>query len=346
MKKTNRVITTSAAIAMLTTIIAPFGEAFAATTPTWVDNNSSATLIRQIANAYGTVNNTFTYTISANASNPAGASGAPTSASVVFNDSYATQGTVAKNTTVDFGSMQFERVGNYVYTIRETASSNASVYPVDSTNSYTAVVSVRNNADLTGYVASLYIQDKNGDKISDLSGDDSEFVFAAAPVYTNIQVKATASGNAADPNKCFDYTVNFNTADEYKLTTTSTCTNDGKVGNGDTIRLKAGDTITIGLNETAAEIPVGTTYSIVKSDTEDGYTTTIDGAEQTSSGNKTMVTTNAPTYKTANITTIDEYLNEAVDTGTIINVSIYILLALAGAAGVTYAVRKMSSKKA
>ncbi len=340
--KTKQLTAATAAVAALATVIAPLNNVFAATAPTW-SGGSSATINRQIQNAYGTISNTFTYTISADSGNPTGATGAPTSASVVFNDSYTTQGTATKSATLDFSAMQFTQVGDYSYAIAETASSNAAIYPVDSTNTYTAVVSVRNSSDLTGYVASLYIKDKNGDKLTTFSGNSSQFLFASAPAYTNIQVSATASGNAADPDKCFDYTLSLGTSDSYTLTTTSTCGNSATVSNGSTIKLKANDTITIGLNGTTSEIPVGTTYTITKADTTDGYTTTIDGTERTTIS-KTMVATNDANFNTANKTSINEALESAVDTGVFMNLAIYILLAMAGIAGVAYAVVKKNAK--
>ena len=287
--KTKQLTAATVAVAALATVVAPLNNVFAATAPTWT-GGSSATINRQIQNAYGTISNTFTYTISADSGNPTGATGAPTSASVVFNDSYTTQGTATKSATLDFSAMQFTQVGDYSYAIAETASSNAAIYPVDSTNTYTAVVSVRNSSDLTGYVASLYIKDKNGDKL-----------------------------------------------------TTSTCGNSATVSNGSTIKLKANDTITIGLNGTTSEIPVGTTYTITKADTTDGYTTTIDGTERTTIS-KTMVATNDANFNTANKTSINEALESAVDTGVFMNLAIYILLAMAGIAGVAYAVVKKNAK--
>ena len=96
MKKSNKIIVAAATVAVAAM---PFGNVFAATTPTW-DGSSSATIRRQIANAYGTINNTFTYTITADSNNPAGATGAPTTASIAFADSYTTQGTATKTTTL------------------------------------------------------------------------------------------------------------------------------------------------------------------------------------------------------------------------------------------------------
>ena len=338
MKKSNKIIAAAATVAVAAM---PFGNVFAATTPTW-DGSSSATIRRQIANAYGTINNTFTYTITADSNNPAGATGAPTTASIAFADSYTTQSTATKTTTLDFSAMQFTAVGDYTYAIAETASTNASAYPVDSTNTYTAIVSVRNNADLTGYVASLYIKDKNGDKLDNISGSTSGVIFTSAPAYTNIQVSHTVSGNAADPDKCFNYTFSVGTSDSYILSTESTCGNSDTIKNGDTLKLKHGDTATIGLVRAGSQIPVGTTYGFTRTGTDD-YTTSIDGTARTTIS-KTMVATDAPTYNTANKTAIDEHLESSVDTNAVINTTIYILLAIAGIAGVAYAVGKKNAK--
>ena len=343
MKKTNKAIITTAAVAVAATAIAPLGNVFAATSPTWT-GGSSATIIRKIPNAYGTVSNTFGYTITANSNNPAGATGVPTAPSIVFNDNYATQGEASKAATIDFSGMQFERAGDYSYAIAESSSTNPTVYPV-SGNTYTAVVSVRNNNDLTGFVASLYIKDSGGNKLTTFSGTGSEFTFASTPAYTNIQVSHTVSGNAADPSICFSYTFAASTNDSYVLSTESTCENNDTIKNGDVIKLKHQDTATIGLVRAGSQIPVGTTYSFTKVGS-DAYTTSMDGVEQTSTGTKTMVATDAPTYNTANKTAINERLDSTVDTGAVMNIAIYILLALAGAAGVYYVARKKLANKA
>ena len=326
--KTKQLTAATVAVAALATVVAPLNNVFAATAPTWT-GGSSATINRQIQNAYGTISNTFTYTISADSGNPTGATGAPTSASVVFNDSYSTQGTATKSATLDFSAMQFTQVGDY---------------PVDSTNTYTAVVSVRNSSDLTGYVASLYIKDKSGDKLDNISGSTSGVIFTSAPAYTNIQVSHTVSGNAADPDKCFNYTFSVGTSDSYILSTESTCTNSGTIGNGGTISLKHGDTATIGLVRAGSQIPVGTTYGFTRTGTDD-YTTSIDGTARTTIS-KTMVATDAPTYNTANKTAIDEHLESSVDTNAVINKTIYILLAIAGIAGVAYIAYKKHNQEA
>ncbi len=72
----------------------------------------------------------------------------------------------------------------------------------------------------------------------------------------------------------------------------------------------------------------------------------MDGVEQTSTGTKTMVATDAPTFNTANKTAIDEKLDSTVDTGIAMNIAIYILLALAGAVGVYYVGHRKADKEA
>ena len=95
-----------------------------------------------------------------------------------------------------------------------------------------------------------------------------------------------------------------------------------------------------------SQIPVGTTYFFTKADAAEGYTTTIDGVEQASSGTKTMVAVGDSDYDTNNETTINSYLNSEVDTNAFMGIAIYILLILAGTAGVAYFVRKKIAKKA
>ena len=238
--------------------------------------------------------------------------------------------------------MQFERAGDYSYAIAESSSTNPTVYPV-SGDTYTAVVSVRNNNDLTGFVASLYIKDSDGNKLTTFSDPDSELTFASTPAYTNIQVYHTVSGSAADPSMCFSYTFAASTNDSYVLSTESTCENNDTIKNGDVIKLKHQDTATIGLVRAGSQIPVGTTYSFTKVGS-DAYTTSMDGVEQTSTGTKTMVATNDANFNTANKTSINEALESAVDTGVFMNLAIYILLAIAGIAGVAYAVGKKNAK--
>ena len=344
MKKIEKIITSTAVLAVVAAAVTSMGNAFAATAPTW-SGDSSTTIVRQIQKAYGKINNTFTYTIAPEATNPSGATGAPTSASIAFNNTYNTQTTASMTTAVDFSAMQFTQVGDYEYKITETASTNATIYPVDSANSYKTIISVRNNADLTGYVASIYMKDKNGDKINTFVGTNSEVVFASTPAYTNIQINETASGNSADPNKCFEYELTFNTTDTYVLSTSSTCSNPATVGNGSIISLKHGDTVTIGLNGTNSQIPVGTNYSVTKVDPSDGYTTSMDGTQRTDIS-KTMVATNASNFNTANVTSIDEHLDSTVPTNAFMNMAIYILLALVGIAGITYVAKRKSSHKA
>ena len=345
MKKTNKIIASITALALLIPAITPLGNVFAASAPTWADDIDSMTINRQIQNAYGSINNTFTYTITADSTNPSGATGLPSAPSIAYNESYSSQQTATKSAEIDFSGMRFDRAGNYYYTIKEADSTNASLFPVDRSNSYKALIAVQNTPDMSGFTASLLLQDAEGHKLSTFSGADSEVVFASTPAYTNIQITEKVAGNAADTNKCFEYRLTFNTSDSYVVSTESTCENPDSVSNNSIIKLKHNDTMTIGLVRAGSQIPVGTNYSIAKVDTSDGYTTKMDGATHTSIS-KTMAATGTDAYNTANKTNITEELSSTVDTGAVMNIAIYVLLALAGAVGVYYVARKKSAKKA
>ena len=351
MKTRDKIITTSTVIAMTAATILPFGgNVFAATTPTWTDG-SSVTIKRIIGDAYSLTNNDFTYTITPSTSNPTGATGAPTTKTLEFSSSDSlVLGDKANTVDLSFNGMQFDRVGDYEYVVRETASSDATTFPVDTANYYTVIVSVRNNADLTGYVAGIYIKDSAGDKIANVSGLNSQMVYNTSAVYTNVQVNATASGNAADPDKCFEYVFNINDdpSDSYSLVTESTCSNSSTVSNGQSVWLKSGDSATIGVNSsqpTKSEIPIGLTYGFTKKDTTDGYTSSMDGTERTTIS-KTAVKVGDTNYNTSNKTTIDEHLDATVPTTVFRNIIIYILLAVAGTIGAYFAIKKLNSKKA
>lgn len=342
----NRLISAAAIAAVATASVAPLGDTFAASVPTWADD-SSFTIVRNVQNAYGALDVGFTYNITPNANNPAGVENMPLSAAVAAHYQQANpfpQGTLTLTGVQDLSGVSFSKVGDYKYTITETSSDNPTVYPVDSSNTYTLTISVRNNATLTGFVASMYIQDKNGDKLQTITGDTSEVLFASEANYTNIQITHSVSGNAADTNKCFEYSLTFNTHDNYIVSTESTCTNSDTVSNGSVIRLKHGDTMTIGLVRAGSQIPVGTNYSITKV-SKDGYTTSIDSVERTTIS-KTMVATNNSNYNTANKTAINEHLQSSVDTGVVMNTTVYILLAIAGIGGAYYATKKISRKNA
>ena len=130
MKRT-RILPLIAGVAMLATAALPMGRVFAASSPSWIDDISTATISRTIKNGYGSIHETFNYTVTADSDNPTGATGAPTSATIVFNDTVSPVSDIKKTTTLNFGSMQFEKIGDYSYVIREASSSNDAIYPTD-----------------------------------------------------------------------------------------------------------------------------------------------------------------------------------------------------------------------
>jgi len=323
----------------------PYCNASAAKVPTW-PGGSTITINRQIKKAYGTVSNTFDYAISAASDNPSGAMGVPAAPSIAFDEKLTSQQSITKGATVDFSAMQFDAIGDYSYIITEENSSNATLYPVDKNNSYTVIISVRNNESASGYAASLYVQDAAGDKLKTLSGDNSELIFASAPAYTNIQITGSVSnnGSSTDLNKCFEYRLTFETTDSYAIDTKSTCENPSTISSNGIIRLKHGDTMLIGFTSDGSQIPVGIKYSITKVGTSGSAATNIDDVERATI-NKTTVPIDSPEYNIANKTSIVEIINKPVDTGAILNTSIYVLLAFVGVGGIFYATHKKSAKK-
>lgn len=321
--------------------------------------NGSATIpfVRKITNVTNNVTNTFTYTIAADASNPAGATGLPTSAQAVFNAVVPTGGTATVNSAINFTNATFTTVGDYRFTITETGSTDPTNYP-RSTETYTALVSVRNvmagntptgNLEVT-LVQSM--QNSAGDKVTGTT------TFTSSSNRTYAQISSAVAGNNADTNKCFKYQINIAAqaaapaGDVYKVSSTSTCAGSSANvtvgGASNFIFLKAGESATIGLNGTTNQMPLGVSYTVAKVGDTD-YTTYFDGSTTagTVSANKTTVAVGAANYAAQNTTSVVNTKSTAVLTGIITNSWFYLIIVLVGAMGVSYyMVRRHAQNKA
>ena len=159
-----------AAIALSFATIFPAAGVFANTIATGDLTGNPITLRRSVSGITNPVTNTFSYTVTSS-STPTGASvtGYPTSASIAFNNVSPTSGTAEQTTTLDFSAANYSAVGDYEFTITESASTNVSNYPIDTAdNDYTAIVSVRyytdpttNVPDNTRYVASIVLENNS-----------------------------------------------------------------------------------------------------------------------------------------------------------------------------------------
>ena len=319
---------------------------------TTITGTNKLTITRDVKKVTNPVTNTFSYHIEADAGNPAAVTGLPADFNLVMN-AVAPTGTTATGTVnLDMSSVKFTELGDYSFTVTEKSSSNETEYPKD-TQSYTVLVSVRNEVDANNVptgnlIATLVNQAKNEDD------EKQDMKFESESIHTHIELSKGVTGNMARKDKYFAFTVNIpgTTGDIYKIsgshsTDGSTSVNQSNytVGTTTTIYLKHGDLITIGLDGTNDQIPVGTTINITETGATD-YKTYINGSPQNNkaTGNKDIVETDNANF---NITNKFAYVNnkeEATLTGLFLNIAPFIILFLTGTIGIYY-IRKTNKEK-
>ena len=341
------------AIALAATTIIPVAGVFA-TTATYDGTNNIVTLQRTVSGVSNPVTNTFTYTIT-NTDKPDGATvtGAPTSASIAFSNQAVSDGSAVKTTTVDFSTADFSKPGDYTWTISETGTGNAANYPIDTAdNDYTVIISVRNvldnnNVPTGAYTGTLILKNKSGNKV-----DTATWTSRAS--FTYISATATTTGNLAETDQCFAYTLNIPAAgsvsagDTFTIDNTSTCTGSDTTvtaGTPATIYLKHGDLVTVGQAEGVNELPVGASYTWTKaSDTSTGYTNKIDGATA-STTTKTAVDVADSAFNTNNKTAFENNKDADPQTGIITNIWFYIILLTIGAFGIFFILARRKNEE-
>lgn len=350
MKKTNKIITIIMLVAILTMSLF-VSTVNAAVTIGASDSNRTVAITRNVNGVTNPVTNTFTYTIALDSSYGAGAtSGAvsdyPTSTTIAFNGVAPEQGatTVSQNGSVDFAGTTFNKVGDYRFILTESASSNPTKYPVDG-STYYLYVSVRfaaNDQDGTQMVATVVGSGMKGSTAAPTQATKQPVVFESEPTFTNISISKTVSGNMGDKSEYFDVsvTVDGETGDTYTVSGGSHTSNPATItaGTATTLKIKHGETITVGLSGTTKQIPVGAQYTVAETAVT-GYTTTIDTVEQ-SSVTKTTVETPA-----SNATAIVNNYELATLTGTFLNIMPYVVIALAVIILIALVVRSSKNKK-
>ncbi|MBP5656081.1 hypothetical protein J6X15_00650 [Candidatus Saccharibacteria bacterium] len=345
-----------ATIALVAASILPVAGAFANQVASADFTNNPLTLSRTVSGVSNNVTNTFGYTIT-QGTIPSGAtvSGAPATASIVFNNTAPTSGDATATTTVDFSSANFSKVGDYTYTIRESSSTDAVNYPIDTaSNDYTALVQVRyyvdpntNVPDNSRFVATTYLTNASDNKVS-----NNTATWGSSAARTYIEAKATTTGNMAETTDCFAYTINIPAGngvvagDTFTVSTASTCSGNPSsvtAGTATTIYLRHNDTVTVGQNGLVNQLPVGASYTWTKaSDSNTGYTNKIDGTQQSSVTKTTVAVTNvdcdddsdgAGCFDDNNHTDFEN--NKELDplTGIVTNFWFYIMLLVAGLVG-------------
>ena len=336
MKKTQKIITILMLIAILSMSLFISTVNAAAT----VSSPGTVTVTRNVTGVTNNVTNTFGYTIEADTEyNPAAVTNFPTSASIAFSNVAPTAGTATASTTVDFSSAVFTKVGDYRFKITETSSTDASKYPTDNSYYY-LYVSVRyaaNDTDGTNMVATVAasgIKNSTAD-----NGTKQAVVFEASPIFTNISISKSVTGNMGDKSAYFDVTVTVpgDTGATYAVSGGSHADNPATIaaGTATTLKIKNGETIIIGSSSGTNQIPVGVNYTVAETAVQ-GYTTSIDTVEQ-STITKTTVQAAA-----SNATAIVNNYDAATLTGVFLNIMPYVVIA--AAVVILFAMVRRSSK--
>ncbi len=343
MKKTQKIITILMLIAILTMSLF-ISKVYADVTCT-VESPGTVTVTKNVNDVTNPVTNTFGYKIEADANNPATVTGFPTTATIAFSSVTPQGGTATQSTTLDFSGATFTKVGDYKFKITEISSTDATNYPIDSTYYY-LFVSVRyaaNDTDGTKMTATVA---GSGVKNSDsTSGTKQSVIFNTTPVFTNITISKTVSGNMGDKSKYFDISVNIPGSGTYlvsggKYGEASSSSTTVTAGTATTLQIKHGETLTIGVasDGTTKQIPVNAQYTVSEPAVQ-GYTTTIDGAT-TNPATKTTVQAAA-----SNATAIVNNYDVATLTGVFLNIMPYIVIAVAVIILIAMVKRSSKNKK-
>ena len=288
---------------------------------------------RTITNVDQEVTNDFTYTFTPAADNPSVVT--IPDATVKFEGVEPDANYIATSTaSVDLSSINFDKLGNYNFTISETASTDSTNYPVDSTNTYTLLVEVRNEVDENGVptgnlIATKHLIDNATDtKISaDSTGSSVKLPFTQDAGRTEVSLTKTVSGDLADTSKYFEFkvTVEGVTGEEFAVAGGSSDQNPTVVvaNTPVSIYVKSGETITIG-NE---QIRFGSTYSFTEVDSGEGYTTNItlgDGTVKEETLETGELTADSDSAK--NKVTFENVKESSTLTGVILNIAPYVLM--------------------
>lgn len=346
MKKTQKIITILMLISILTMSLF-ISTVNAAVTIASEAENSTVTITRNVNGVTNPVTNTFTYTIAFDSAYGAAkksgtATNFPTSATVVFNNKAPNDaGTATQTGIVDFAGTTFNKVGDYRFTLKETATEDSTKYPLDSEKTYYLYVSVRfaeDDTDGTKMVATVggsgIKNNTNDERTKPNPGTKEAVVFESEATFTYITISKQVTGNMGDKSEYFDVTVTIpgTTGDTYTVSGGSHASNPKTVeaGKATVLKIKHNETITIGLSGTKKQIPVGTKYTVAETAVE-GYETTIDNLTKgtlTTTKIAAAIPTNNQLPATNKVSIVNHY-EVATLTGVFFNIMPYVVIAAA-----------------
>ena len=234
--------------------------------PSHALDNHSIEVFSNIYNATGPINAVFDYSVTADSSNPAGATNEPTGLTIEFNNVMPTSNLTTVSKELDFSATNYATQGIYRYLIREISSSNSD-YPVSS-DEYEIYVIASGTGKNVYHLAKNMADDTKG-----------EINFNHSPGYTYATISATTIGDVVDQNEYFRYKIEFDSIcagcsydvigqDEYvkynnQVIRTSDIYTEASGQNYMYIYLKNGQTASIGLDRNGnSQIPIGTTIRV------------------------------------------------------------------------------------
>ncbi len=334
------------------TLFAPFANTYASKLRSH-ESMVTIAIQREINGVENSVDNTFSYEISEADTNPAKVTGIPSNITIDFTNKIATNNAVVGYTVFDTSDMDFTKVGDYEFIIREVASTNSFDYPVDEDSEYRFLMSTRNVLDNDGKITgdlettlSEYVLNKNGEKTKDV-------IFAKNATRSKIEISNTLAGNYANTDEYFKYKLAINASANEKYSIKGqdeTVTYDGKEiktvneiesGSEVYVYLKHSQRVVIGDNGRMGEIPVGANYTVTEMDA-DSYATTISegGISGKETGVKNVVglpleddVAAQAEYLKSNFSSFTNTREANVLTGVASNILPFVVIAMLGAVG-------------
>ena len=171
--------------------------------------------------------------------------------------------------TGTYGEMSFEN-GVATFTLKNGGSRTATGLP----NGITYEVTEED------YSADGYVTTSEGATGTITGGETVTAAFTntrnVTPQYGSLTIKKTVTGDLADKDKYFNFTITFDAEGSYSYTGSKS----GTIKSGDTVQLKHGESITI------SGLPAGTTYAVTESGNE-GYSVYASGDNGTITANET-----------------------------------------------------------
>lgn len=292
-------------------------------------------------------NASFTYEIVPKETNPDNSNLNPNTFSISFDENSVVDNRESYGSyTLDFSNINYSIPGKYEYIVRETSSSNQSIYPKDD-NYYTIVLNVLNEVDNNNQPTGQLIVDVMQSAFLNESTGKGEILFETAPL-TYITLSKTVTGDMGDINEYFKFKIEID-GDGFAINGQD----NNVVYNGEVINtintydaskdnyvyLKHGQSITIGLNDSEYQIPSNVMFTVEEMDAS-SYKTYINNGD---TNRKSIVTfvLNTPSSNTFSYVNNHE---STVLTGVFISIIPYAILISLSIIGI-YVLKKKSKKR-